>query len=295
MSAGTTPALSPEVLPQRKVPRYKLTVPLHLSVLRSGIPDRISGRTLEIGEGGLGVMASSQLHLGESVRVEFLLPHLTTPVRATAVVRYQREEQCFGLQFLRLPVDQQSIIRYWTRSEGELLVRQSYAAEAQSVLGETSGAPGWLPEFGGAADSKSGLGARRIAVTLCSICLMVAVLGWWRWQQGWAALEAPVLAGEPAKPQLKVPAEAMQQRIRHKVLPEYPEAARQAGAQGTVVLDVVVSPEGAVTQVKLVSGPDALAQAAMDAVRWWRYEPYAVNGRPVAVETTVSAGFELAN
>ena len=50
MSAGAAAALSLRTAPERKVPRYKLTVPLDLTVLRSGIPDNISGRTLEIGE-----------------------------------------------------------------------------------------------------------------------------------------------------------------------------------------------------------------------------------------------------
>jgi hypothetical protein len=86
MSAAATPALSPYV-PKRKVPRYKLAIPLSLTVLRSGVPDNISGRTLEIGEGGIGVAVPSRLVPGESVRVEFLLPQTSTPVRATAVVR----------------------------------------------------------------------------------------------------------------------------------------------------------------------------------------------------------------
>jgi protein TonB len=87
----------------------------------------------------------------------------------------------------------------------------------------------------------------------------------------------------------------MGRRIIHQVMPEYPELARQAGVQGTVVLDTVVSVEGAVTQVKVVSGPEALSQAARNAVRWWRYEPYLVNGQPATVETTVAVDFRLAN
>ena len=106
MSTGTTLAPLPINGPKRKVPRYKLAIPLNLTVLRSGVPDNLYGRTLEIGEGGMGVVVASQLLLGESVRVEFLLPHMTTPVRATAVVRY-RHAMCFGLQFLRLPDEQQ--------------------------------------------------------------------------------------------------------------------------------------------------------------------------------------------
>ena len=127
--------------------------------------------------------------------------------------------------------------------------------------------------------------------------MIAVVLGWWHWQQGWTELEAQLPAKETVveQPQLKVPADAMEQRIIHQVMPEYPELARQAKVQGTVVLDTVVSVEGAVTQVKFVSGPEALSQAAMDAVRWWRYEPYFMNGQPTTVETTVAVDFRLAN
>ncbi|HMK23936.1 MAG TPA: hypothetical protein VK466_16500, partial [Terriglobales bacterium] len=68
MSSGTAPAFEPTVI-TRRVPRYKLTVPLDLTVLRSGVPDRFAGRTIELGEGGLGVCTQSQLIVGESVRV----------------------------------------------------------------------------------------------------------------------------------------------------------------------------------------------------------------------------------
>jgi protein TonB len=87
----------------------------------------------------------------------------------------------------------------------------------------------------------------------------------------------------------------MQQRISHQVMPEYPEDARNAGVQGTVLLDAVVSAEGTVTQVKFVSGPKELSLAAIDAVRWWRYEPYLVNGQPATVETTIAVNFRLTN
>ena len=70
----------------------------------------------------------------------------------------------------------------------------------------------------------------------------------------------------------------MQPRITHQVAPDYPEAARRAGVQGTVLLDAVVSVEGAVTQLNVINGPEALSPAAIDAVRWWRYQPYIVNG-----------------
>jgi TonB family protein len=288
MSAGVSPAFSQATASTRSVPRYKLTVPLALTVLRSGIPNQIPGRTLEIGEGGIGVVVpASQLLVGESVRVEFLVPHMSAPVRATAVVRYQRE-QCFGLQFLRLPVEQQSIVRYWTRRQGELLL------PAPAVALEE---PADKPELRlDSENSPRKFGIRHILWFAIPIAVIAAVLGWWHWQQEWAELEAQLPAKEAVvQPQLKVPADAMERRIIHRVMPEYPELARRAGVQGTVVLETVVSVEGAVTKVKSVSGPEALSQAAMDAVRWWRYEPYSVNGQPATVETTVAIDFRLAN
>src|SRR5208282_4187367 len=132
MTTGVSPALSQGSASKRSVPRYKLTVPLALTVLSSGIPNNIPGRTLEIGEGGMGVVPASPLPVGESVRVEFLVTHMSSPVRATAVVRYQRE-RCFGLQFLRLPIEQQSIVRYWTRRQGELLLAAPAVALEEPV------------------------------------------------------------------------------------------------------------------------------------------------------------------
>jgi TonB family protein len=294
MSIGTSTALAP-VVSTRKVPRYKLTVPLALTVLRSGLPDSIPGRTLEIGEGGLGVVAASRLLLGESVRVEFLLPHMNTPVRATAVVRYQAQ-RCFGLQFLRLPDEHQSQIRYWTRHEADILLgaqKPQPARAAAAAAVSTDSAPILT---GGISDNRSPRIPLILTFSILAILLAVA-LGWWRWQQGWTELEGQVPPKEivVVEPQLKVPAEAMRHRLTHQVTPEYPEAARRAGVQGTVVLDAVVNEQGTVTQLKPVSGPDALSSAAMDAVRWWRYEPYGVNGQPATVETTVIVDFRLAN
>jgi TonB family protein len=307
MSAGTSSALVQGFTLTRKVPRYKLTVPARLTVLRSGVPDEFSGRTLEIGEGGVGVTVASQLLLGESVRVEFLLPHMSTPVRATAVVRYQHARS-FGLQFLRLPAEQQSIIRYWTRREADVLLAtqtppasQPEATENKSANREARASRKPAPETSGlgklifedASPERSPL--RQIMIASTSLIVVVMILGWWRWQQGWTDLESKVPAVEVANaaPRLKVPSEEMRRRLRHEVRPDYPESARQAGVQGLVVLDAIISGAGAVTQTNVVSGPPALSAAAVDAVRWWRYDPYLVNGQPAAVETTITLNFQL--
>jgi len=293
MSAAVTPEFSPATESKRKVPRYKLTVPLDLTVLRSGVSESIPGHSIEIGEGGMGVVARSRLLVGEPVRVEFLVPHTSTPVRATAVVRYQRD-QCSGLQFLRLPVEQQSLIRYWTRREGEVLLSAQPGPASSEAAAEPEPP---LPVLEAFANPNRGFGFRPVVAFAIFVIALAAGLGWWHWQQEWAELEAQVPAKEAAfpQPQLKVPSREMEQRIVYQVPPEYPESARRAGVQGTVVLDTVVNPDGAVAQIKVVSGPEPLTQAAMDAVRWWRYKPYLVNGRPVAVETTGAVDFELAN
>jgi protein TonB len=297
MSTGAAPAFSQGFTSTRSVPRYKLTVPLALGVLRSGIPNQIPGRTVEIGEGGIGVVPSAQLFVGESVRVEFLVPHMNSPVRATAVVRYQREGGCFGLQFLRLPVEHQSTVRYWTRREGELLLAAQAQAGAtlQEELAEPN-VPSNAENFEN-PETSTRFSTRRLVGFAVFITVIATALGWWHWQQGWAELEAQTPAKRlvAVQPRLKVPGDIMARRVIHHALPEYPEPARQLGMQGTVVLDTVVNVEGAVTQVKFVSGPEVLAQAAIDAVRGWRYEPYLVNGQPVTVDTTVAVNFRIAN
>jgi TonB family protein len=71
----------------------------------------------------------------------------------------------------------------------------------------------------------------------------------------------------------------------------YPDAAKTAGVQGTVRLQVQIGIDGHVTEIKVLSGHPLLVPAAIDAVRDYIYKPYLLNGNPVAVKTTVDAGF----
>jgi protein TonB len=75
--------------------------------------------------------------------------------------------------------------------------------------------------------------------------------------------------------------------------PTYPQIARTARVSGTVVLQATISKSGAIEGLHVVSGPDMLRQAALDAVRTWRYKPYMLNNEPVTVETTVNVIFSL--
>lgn len=114
----------------------------------------------------------------------------------------------------------------------------------------------------------------------------------------------PLIAqDQPASPQnqpkvatlvrVRVSQRFAQRLLRKKVNPKYPEDAREAGIQGQVLLRVLISKNGDVSTVTLISGPDALAPAAIEAVKRWKYRPYLLNGQPLEVDTEVVINFTL--
>ena len=78
-----------------------------------------------------------------------------------------------------------------------------------------------------------------------------------------------------------------------KIEPTYPTIARQARIQGEVVLKAIVSKQGQITELQLVSGHPMLAPAAIAAVSQWRYRPFLLSGEPIEVETLVTVTFRL--
>jgi protein TonB len=85
----------------------------------------------------------------------------------------------------------------------------------------------------------------------------------------------------------------MEGNLVHRVQPDYPLLARQARIQGQVVLRAMISREGAIENLQVLSGNPLLTPAALNAVRQWRYRPYVLNGEPVEVETEVTVNFVL--
>lgn len=81
----------------------------------------------------------------------------------------------------------------------------------------------------------------------------------------------------------------------HRVEPTYPPLARAARVQGEVILSAVISTDGEIQNLQLVSGHPMLVPAAITAVRQWRYKPYLLNGTPVEVETTITVIFSLSS
>jgi protein TonB len=103
-----------------------------------------------------------------------------------------------------------------------------------------------------------------------------------------------VVQAPPVKPRVISSGVAVGMLI-HKIAPAYPPIAKAARVSGTVVLDATISKTGAITDLHLVSGPEMLRQAALDAVRAWRYKPYTLNNEPTDVETTINVVFTLGN
>jgi TonB family protein len=77
------------------------------------------------------------------------------------------------------------------------------------------------------------------------------------------------------------------------VLPGYPLLAKNQHLEGDVRVDAVIDVNGRVTATKAVSGPVLLQQAAVDALRQWKYRPATLNGKPVPMHLSVTIRFRV--
>ena len=82
-------------------------------------------------------------------------------------------------------------------------------------------------------------------------------------------------------------------KLIKKVDPLYPDIARQARVEGTVIIEAITDIYGRVAQVKVLRSIPLLDQAAKDAVLQWVYEPMLINGRPRSIIFVVTVGFHL--
>jgi protein TonB len=106
---------------------------------------------------------------------------------------------------------------------------------------------------------------------------------------------APVLAKTPAPTpkRIRVPAQVAEANLIYDVTPKYPPEAGRKRIEGTVVLMAVIGKDGTVRDVRVENGLPLLAQAAIDAVKQWRYRPYLLNGEPVEVDSHITINFTL--
>jgi TonB family protein len=276
-----------------------------VTMLRSGIPDTVPGRSLNLCERGLGAVVAGEMVPGETVGVEVRLPLAPEPLRARALVRYQDQLRC-GLEFVGLTAEQYAAIRTWAElsqsaTEPEAIKEFPVVISTGGESADESGDRKEKPGGSGPGDPPAPRKKRRAAwiVLLVAAGLLAVAAFWWKWNRGWEEIESglPNHAVSGTLPEIQVSAqvapEDMQKLLLHRVDPEYPAEARQDRLQGVIVLDVVVGRDGSVLQARPMNGPEVLAHAAVDAVRWWKFQPYLLQGKPAVVETTVAVEFKL--
>jgi periplasmic protein TonB len=98
---------------------------------------------------------------------------------------------------------------------------------------------------------------------------------------------------EPVK-RIRISQGVTQGMVIRKVEPAYPKLALSARVTGVVQLKAIISRDGQIKELQVVSGHPILVPAALDAVKQWRYRPYLLNGEPVEVETNITVTFQLA-
>jgi protein TonB len=106
----------------------------------------------------------------------------------------------------------------------------------------------------------------------------------------------PVLAKTPVPTPVKrmrIASRVAEANLIHDVAPQYPPEAGRARIEGAVVLMAVIGKDGSVEDVRVESGLPILAQAAIDAVKQWRYRPYLLNGEPIEIDSRITINFTL--
>jgi len=105
-------------------------------------------------------------------------------------------------------------------------------------------------------------------------------------------IPAPPPPAPPAAP-VRVGGDIKEPKKIKDVKPIYPPIAQSAKIQGIVIIEAIIGKDGSVKEAKVLRPAPMLDQAALDAVRQWRYTPTLLNGQPVEVVMTVTVTFTL--
>ena len=103
----------------------------------------------------------------------------------------------------------------------------------------------------------------------------------------------PDAPAPPPQKAIRVGGQIKQPKKLKDVAPVYPDIAKQARVQGIVILEAIIDPQGSVTNVRVLRSIPLLDNAAIAAVKQWRYEPTLLNGVPVPIVMTVTVNFSL--
>jgi hypothetical protein len=181
-------AWNPDQPSRRRWLRYPAPVVLDVTVLRSGVPETMPGRCVDVSMGGIAAVLAGELSPGESVGVEMHLPLAEVPFRARALVRHHNQLRC-GMEFVGLSDDQQAAIRNSTEKPRTKKERQPdiQSKLPPEVKNSSPVSPG--DEDSGQRSPSSKQRRREWLFLLLSALILLAVL-WWRWNRGWEDLES---------------------------------------------------------------------------------------------------------
>lgn len=277
MGAAATTRTEISFTSARNHARVALAVPVNLILLRGSSPESIPARAVNVSEGGLNTVVAGEVRPHELVGLEFRLPDVGIPVKAKAWVRHQSALRC-GLEFTGLSHQQRAMIRYWL---------ERFTDNGETKPTDVAAMPWPKPQV---KSRKPILGLITLLSFISVVCLVG--LGWWYWQSEWNRIEnhLPFAHASSSQP-VSVSAEDLEKRLIHRVDPIYPDSARSSNLSGIVKLNVVIAMDGTVAQVTPLSGPEVFQKAAIDSVKWWRFQPYLVNGQAIPVQTTIGVEF----
>ena len=251
----------------------------------------IPGRSLDLGEGGIAAILAGAVNPGDSVSIEFLLPEMGLGLHTKAVVRHHADLRC-GLEFFGLSLEQQAMIRRWTRR-----VLEKPVASPTSIVPTVEPDPVPVASVQESAleppppprhSHRKWLG-RMVAVF--ALAMIAATAAEWRyWHTEWVELQqqADTVAAMSAQ-RVKLTPIAIDSLVIHKVDAALPDG--ETNKAGIIPLTVVIGTDGTVIEARAEGGTENLNRAAMEAVQEWRFQPYRVDGSPVEVESTVNVEF----
>ena len=105
--------------------------------------------------------------------------------------------------------------------------------------------------------------------------------------------DPPRREDQPAIVRRAISEPAQMAQLIRRVEPSYPALARQIQREGRVELHALISTEGRIESLEVISGDPLFLQSALAAVREWRYRPTILNGRPIEVDTRITVIYTL--
>ena len=104
----------------------------------------------------------------------------------------------------------------------------------------------------------------------------------------------PTPGAKPSTPEpIRVSGGVMGGNLIHMVEPVYPKCLGSTVVSGVMVFHAVIGEDGLIKSLEVISVAEPLRQPALDAIRQWIYRPYLLNGKPIAVETTIMMDVQL--